>query len=68
MNKEDIKSNRRENIVDWLVYIICSAVFTFPFFQGQELKHIGASLLIGFLFGILNRIIRILTIIKDKLN
>lgn len=58
----------KENLTDWLVYFVCVAIFIFPFFQDSIAKHISASLIISFLFGMLNRIIRELTLIKDKLD
>lgn len=62
--KEEKNKNLKENLGDWLIYSIAAGIFLTPFLGGEHLKHIGASILVGFLFGMLNRIIREL----DKLN
>lgn len=56
----------KDNLIDWLVYFIFSAIFLTPFFWEEWAKHICASLIISFLFGMLNRIIRELSILNNK--
>jgi hypothetical protein len=51
-------SNLKTNLIDWTIYSIIAAILLIPFFGGQYLEHLSASLLVGFLFGMLNRIIR----------
>jgi hypothetical protein len=55
----------KDNLIDWLVYTVCSMILLIPFFQGQYMKHVCASLLIGFLFGMLNRIIREIFLFRE---
>ena len=54
----------KNNFGDLLVYTLIAFVLLIPFLAGENGKHICGSLLIGFLFGLFNRIIREL----DKLN
>ena len=56
----------KDNLMDWLVYTICTMVLFIPFFQGQYMKHLCASLLVGFLFGMLNRINRELVLFRES--
>lgn len=73
----NIETNQSHNsgryFIDWFLYTMISFLLTTPFFQNGDsklvedhdwVKHIFGSLLIGFLFGFLNRIVREL----DKLN
>jgi hypothetical protein len=57
-----------ENMLDWFVYTILSFLLFIPFFGGIWFKHICISILTGFLLGMINRIIRELTIISKKLD
>lgn len=58
----------KTNLTDWLVYTIVAIVLLIPFFGGEYFKHLCASLIIGFLFGMLNRIIRELVLLREQLN
>ena len=58
----------KTNINDWVVYTIVAIVLLIPFFGGEYFKHLSASLIIGFLFGMLNRIIRELVLLREQLN
>lgn len=60
------KVTMKDNLMDWGVYFIFCAIFLIPFFGGDWGKHISASLIISFLFGMLNRIVRELTILNNK--
>lgn len=55
--------------IDWLVYTLFCLVTLSPFFKlwDETIKLVGLALLVGALFGILNRIIRELVFIKRKL-
>lgn len=56
--------------IDWLVYTIFCLITLSPFFKlwDEYFKLIGAAVLLGAIFGILNRIIRELVFIKRKLD
>jgi hypothetical protein len=56
-----------ENMLDWFVYTILSFL-SFIYTYGIWFKHISISILTGFLLGMINRIIRELTIISKKLD
>ena len=58
----------KTNINDWVVYTIVAVILLIPFFGGQYFKHLSASLIVGFLFGMLNRIIRELVLLREQLN
>lgn len=58
----------KTNLTDWLVYSIAAAILLLPFFGGQYFKHLSASLIVGFLFGMINRIIRELVLLREQLN
>jgi preprotein translocase subunit SecF len=58
----------KTNLIDWLVYSIVAIVLLIPFFGGEYFKHLSASLIVGFLFGMLNRIIRELVLLREQLN
>lgn len=55
----------KDNLMDWFIYTIGAMVLLIPFFQGQYMKHICASVLVGFLFGMLNRIIREIVLFRE---
>lgn len=63
---ESKQPTTKENLIDWLVYTFFTLIVTTPFLGGEWLKHICASLLISFFFGMMNRIIRELTILNEK--
>jgi preprotein translocase subunit SecF len=67
-NKKIKEVSTKENLTDWLLYSIATAILLIPFFSGELLKHISLSLIIGFLFGMLNRIIRELVLLREQLN
>lgn len=58
----------KTNLTDWLVYSIVAVILLLPFFGGQYFKHLSASLIIGFLFGMINRIIRELVLLREQLK
>lgn len=58
----------KTNLIDWFVYTIITGILLIPFFSGEINKHIGASLIIGFLFGMINRIIREIVLLRKQLN
>ena len=58
----------KTNINDWVVYTIVAVILLIPFFGGQYFKHLSASLIVGFLFGMINRIIRELVLLREQLN
>ena len=58
----------KTNLIDWLTYTFIVGFILIPFFPGEINKHIGASLIIGFLFGMINRIIRELVLLREQLN
>lgn len=64
----------KNNLTDWFVYYLCVSLLTSPIFNyGTGTLHenmiwVGTSLIISFLFGMLNRIIRELTSIKEILQ
>ncbi len=61
------KVTTKENLIDWLVYSIITIFLLIPFFTYDEYhKHISISILIGFLFGMLNRIIRELVLLREQ--
>lgn len=62
------KISAKTNLMDWLVYFIFTMVFMAPFFWGLWTKHICISLLISFFAGLMNRIIRELDRINEKLK
>ena len=67
-NKKIEQVSTKTNINDWVVYTIVAIVLLIPFFGGEYFKHLSASLIIGFLFGMLNRIIRELVLLREQLN
>jgi preprotein translocase subunit SecF len=67
-NKKIEQVTTKTNINDWVVYTIVAIVLLIPFFGGEYFKHLSASLIIGFLFGMLNRIIRELVLLREQLN
>lgn len=58
----------KTNINDWVVYTIIAVILLIPFFGGQYFKHLSASLIVGFLFGMINRIIREVVLLREQLN
>ena len=56
----------KDNLKDWCVYFIFCVIFLTPFFGGEWAKHACASLMVSFLFGMLNRIIREVSILNNK--
>jgi len=58
----------KTNLLDWLLYTVITAVLLIPFFPNELYKHISVSLLIGFLFGMLNRIIREIVLLREQLK
>lgn len=58
----------KTNINDWVVYTIVAVILLIPFFGGQYFKHLSASLIVGFLFGMINRIIRELVLLREQLK
>lgn len=58
----------KKNLIDWLIYSIVAAILLLPFFGGQYLKYFSASLIVGFLFGMINRIIRELVLLRKQLK
>jgi VIT1/CCC1 family predicted Fe2+/Mn2+ transporter len=58
----------KENLTDWLVYSIIAAILLLPFFAGEYFKYLSASLIVGFLFGMINRIIRELVLLRKQLK
>ncbi len=57
-----MKLNKK--LFDLLFYSCIGMFFLIPFFNGDWFKHIAGALIIGFVLGMLNQIIREL----DKLN
>jgi len=67
-NKKIKEVSTKENLIDWLVYSIAAAFLLIPFFSGEYFKHLSLSLIIGFIFGMLNRIIRELVLLREQLK
>jgi hypothetical protein len=67
-NKKIEQVSTKTNLMDWAVYSIATTILLLPFFAGEYFKHLSASLIIGFLFGMLNRIIRELVLLREQLN
>jgi|LakMenE18May11ns_1017448.scaffolds.fasta_scaffold6653753_1 hypothetical protein len=67
-NKKIKEVSAKINLIDWLTYTIITGFILIPFFPKEINKHIGVSLIIGFLFGMLNRIIRELVLLREQLN
>ena len=55
------------NLIAWAVYSAISFVLLFPFF-GSTWGQASAAILVGFLFGLLNRISQDLNNIKEELS
>ena len=62
------KVSAKTNLMDWFIYSIAAAILLLPFFGGQYLKHFSAALIVGFLFGMINRIIRELVLLRKQLK
>lgn len=68
-NKDEFKVSTKTNYIDWLVYTLTTMIIITPFFLENWcvlllFKQISVALMGGFLFGILNHIIRQLQFIK----
>lgn len=55
-----------KNILGWFVYFIFTMIVLLPILYGNWSVHICASMLISFLYGMLNKIIQLLTKILDE--
>ena len=60
------KVSTKENLFDWLVYSCTTALLLLPFYQGQNFKHFSISIIVGFLFGMINRIIREIELLREQ--
>lgn len=67
-NKKIKQVTAKTNLTDWAVYSIAAAILLLPFFAGEYFKHLSASLIVGFLFGMINRIIRELVLLREQLK
>jgi len=56
-----------QNLIAWGVYSIISFVLLLPFF-GSIWQQISAALILGFLFGLLNRIAQELTNLTKEIG
>lgn len=56
-----------QNLMAWAIYSVVSFFILIPFFENIK-EQIFAALLVGFLFGLLNRITQELTNIREELK